>query len=98
MKLLITDICGCCDKAKVRNDVIFKQWLLRHELFAKFEKFVPYSIIIPSFVTVGSQMLKLDGGGQPPPYKLGSQNTSCKLGLNALCCQGNVSGIINLTF
>ena len=27
MKLLITDIFGCCDKAKVRNDVIFKQWL-----------------------------------------------------------------------
>ena len=27
MKLLITVILGCCDKAKVRNDVIFKQWL-----------------------------------------------------------------------
>ena len=27
MKLLITDIFGCRDKAKVRNDVIFKQWL-----------------------------------------------------------------------
>ena len=27
MKLLITDIVGCCDKAKVRNDFIFKQWL-----------------------------------------------------------------------
>ena len=27
MKLLITDIFGCCDKAEVRNDVIFKQWL-----------------------------------------------------------------------
>ena len=26
-KLLITDIFGCCDKAEVRNDVIFKQWL-----------------------------------------------------------------------
>ena len=25
MKLLITDIFGCCDKAKVRNDVIFRQ-------------------------------------------------------------------------
>ena len=25
MKLLITDIFGCRDKAKVRNDVIFKQ-------------------------------------------------------------------------
>ena len=27
MKLLITVIFGCRDKAKVRNDVIFKQWL-----------------------------------------------------------------------
>ena len=27
MKLLITDIFGCRDKAKVRNDVIFKQGL-----------------------------------------------------------------------
>ena len=27
MKLLITVIFGCGDKAKVRNDVIFKQWL-----------------------------------------------------------------------
>ena len=33
MKLLITDIFGCRDKAKVRNDIIFKQWLRRHELF-----------------------------------------------------------------
>ena len=27
MKLLITVILGCRDKAKVRNDVVFKQWL-----------------------------------------------------------------------
>ena len=27
MKLLITDIFGCRDKEKLRNDVIFKQWL-----------------------------------------------------------------------
>ena len=27
MKLLITNIFGCRDKAEVRNDVIFKQWL-----------------------------------------------------------------------
>ena len=32
MKLLITDIFGCRDTVKVRNDVIFKQWLWRHEL------------------------------------------------------------------
>ena len=33
MKLLIEDIFGCRDKAEVRNDVIFKQWLRCHELF-----------------------------------------------------------------
>ena len=27
MKLLITNIFGCRDTEKVRNDVIFKQWL-----------------------------------------------------------------------
>ena len=34
--------------------------------FAKFEKFLPHSIIISSFMTVGSQMPELDraeGGG-----------------------------------
>ena len=31
--------------------------------FAKFEKFLPHSIIIPSFMTVGSQMPELDWGG-----------------------------------
>ena len=33
MTLPITTIFGCCDKVKVRNDVIFKQWLWRHELY-----------------------------------------------------------------
>ena len=54
--------------------------------FAKFEKFLPYRIMIPSFMTVESQMPELDGGGGGrggafPPYKLGSQNTTYKLGL-----------------
>ena len=52
--------------------------------FAKFEKFLPRSIIIPSFMTVGSQMSELDLGGEGffvPPYKIGSQNTPYKLGL-----------------
>ena len=31
--------------------------------FAKFENFLPQSIIIPSFMTVGSQMPELDWGG-----------------------------------
>ena len=51
--------------------------------FAKFEKFIPHSIIIPSFMTIGSQMPELDWGAflPPPPYKIDSQNTSYKLGL-----------------
>ena len=51
--------------------------------FAKFEKFVPHSIIIPSFMTVESQMPELDPGGWllDRGDKLGSQNTSYKLGL-----------------
>ena len=46
--------------------------------FAKFEKFLPHSIIMPSFMIVGSQMPELP---PPPPYKLGSQNTPYKLRL-----------------
>ena len=49
--------------------------------FAKFEKFIPHSIIIPSFMTIRSQMPELDRGGFAPPYKIGSQNTPYKLGL-----------------
>ena len=53
--------------------------------FAKFEKFLPHRIIIPSFMTVGSQMPELDGGGGGgggvAPYKLRSQNIPYKLGL-----------------
>ena len=51
--------------------------------FAKFEKFLPHSIIIPSFMTIGRQMPELDRGAfcPPPPYKIGSQNTPYKLGL-----------------
>ena len=44
-----------------------------------------YLIIIPSFMTIGSQMPKLDWGGAflppPPPYKIGSENTPYKLRL-----------------
>ena len=52
--------------------------------FAKFEKFLPHSVIMLSFMTVGSQMSELDWGDffAPPPCKIGSQNTPCKLGLN----------------
>ena len=53
--------------------------------FAKFEKFLPHSISIPSFMTVKSQMLELDRGpfGPPPPkYEIGSRDTPYKLGLS----------------
>ena len=51
--------------------------------FAKFEKFLPHSIMISSFMTVGRQLPELDGGGPflPRPLQLGSQNTPYKLGL-----------------
>ena len=50
--------------------------------FAKFEKFIPHSVIMPSFMTIGSQMPELDRGAfVPPPYKIGCQNTPYKLGL-----------------
>ena len=57
--------------------------------FAKFGKFLPHSITMPSFMTVGSQRPELDRRGMglfcPPPspkYKIGDQNTSEKLELN----------------
>ena len=34
--------------------------------FAKFDKFLPHSIIMPSVVTVGSQMPELDKSPPPP--------------------------------
>ena len=51
--------------------------------FAKFEKFIPHSIIIPSYMTIGSQMPGLDWGlfCPAPQYKIGCQNTPYKLGL-----------------
>ena len=53
--------------------------------FAKFETFIPYSIIIPSFMIIGSQMPELDrGGGASPPYNIGSQNTPYKLRLKVI--------------
>ena len=50
--------------------------------FAKFEKLLSHSIIIPNFMTIGRQMLELHRGAFPPPYKIGSQYTPFKLGLN----------------
>ena len=50
--------------------------------FAKFEKFIPHSIIMPSFMTIGSQMPELDWGAFLPPHKIGCEKTPYKLGLN----------------
>ena len=52
--------------------------------FAKLEKFLPHSVIIPTFMAVGSHMSELDWAAfcPPPAYKLGCQNTPYKLGLN----------------
>ena len=38
--------------------------------FAKFEKFLPHSIIIPSFMSVENQMPELDRGAFCPPPPL----------------------------
>ena len=99
MKLRITDIFGSRDKAIVGNDVIFRQWLDVMKYFAEFEKFIPHSIIIPSFMTIESQMRELDPGAflPPPPYKIGSQNTPYKgsvifIGRGAF---GNFSSFVN---
>ena len=35
---------------------------------AKFEKFLAHSIIIPSFMTIGSQIPELDHGSFSPPH------------------------------
>ena len=59
--------------------------------FAEFEKFLPHSMSIPSFMTVGSQIPELDRGlfcPAPPSYKLGSENTPYKLGLKSTLHKG----------
>ena len=42
--------------------------------FAKFENFLPHSMIIASFMTFRSEMPESDWE-DPPPYKTSSQNT-----------------------
>ena len=83
MKLRITGIFGCRDKAKVEMTSYLDNDYDVIKYFAKFEKFIPHSIIMPSFMTIGSQLPELDRGAFLPPfsYKIGSQNTPYKLGL-----------------
>ena len=67
--------------------------------FAKFEKLLPHSIIMPSFMTIGSQMPELDWGAfPPPPYKIGSQNTPYKLGLILNVPESNFASNLRLVF
>ena len=60
--------------------------------FAKFEKFLPHSIIMPSFMAVGSQIPELDWGifCPPPPYNLSSQNTPYKIWLKCGNCAQHI--------
>ena len=84
MKLLITDIFGCHDKAKSEMTSYLNNGYHVMNYFAKFEKLLPHSIIIPSLMTVGSQMSELDlgGGAFLPPYKTSNQNAPYRLGLS----------------
>ena len=84
MKLLITDILVVATKQKSEMTSYLNNGYDVMKYFAKFEKFLPHRRIIPSFMTLGTQIPELDGGGGGGlfcPYKLGSQNTSYKLGL-----------------
>ena len=83
MKLLITVILAVETKRKSEMTSCLNHGYDVMNYLAKFEKFLPHSIIIPSFMTIGSQMPELDWGAflPPPPYKIGSQNTPNKLGL-----------------
>ena len=59
--------------------------------FAKFGKVLTHSIIIPSFMTVGSQMAELEREGHfaPSPHKIDGQNTPYKLTLSLVLIYRN---------
>ena len=66
MKLLIADIFGCVTQRKSEMTSYLNNGYDVMNSFAKFEKFLVHSIIIPSLMTVGSQMTELDRKGVPP--------------------------------
>ena len=71
MKLPITDILAVSTKRKSEMTSYLNNDYDVMNYFAKFEKFLPHSISIPSFMTVGSQMPELDRGPfllPPPPH------------------------------
>ena len=63
--------------------------------FAKFEKFLPHSIIIPSFYEYRKSNARVRRGGGGA-YKIGSQNTPYKLGLTSACTSQMIllSGVV----
>ena len=67
MKLLITGILAVETKRKSEMTSYLDNGYDVMIYFAKFEKFLPHSIIIPCFMTIGSQMPELDWGGFLPP-------------------------------
>ena len=70
MKLLITDILAVATKRKSEMTSYLNNGYGVKNYCVKFEKFIPHSIIIPSFMTIGSQMPELDQGRRlfaPPP-------------------------------
>ena len=60
IKLLITNIFGCRDTAKIRMMSYLNSGYDVMNCFAKFEKFLPHSISVPSFMAVRCQMPELD--------------------------------------
>ena len=85
LKLLITDILAFATKRKSEMTSYLNNGYDVMNYFAKFKAFLPPSIIIPSFMTIGSQMPELErGGGGGGAYEIGSQNTPYKLGLTIL--------------
>ena len=66
MKLLITDVLAVATKQKPEMTSYLNNGYDVMSYFAKFEKFLPHSIIIPSFMTIRSQMPELEWGGLPP--------------------------------
>ena len=63
MKLLITGILAVATQRKSEMTSYLNNGYDIMNCFAKFEKFLPYSIIIPSFMSVESQMSELHRGG-----------------------------------
>ena len=67
MKLRIADILAVATKRKSDMTSYLNNGYDVMKYFDKFEKFIPHSIIIPSFMTIGSQMPELDRGAFLPP-------------------------------